>query len=80
MFVTPLSVYTWNYGHQLEELIGRPVSSGVVQSEAERFVKEALSVIPYVTSITNFKATQEDSKVTVEFTAITPYGNVTVTI
>lgn len=71
------SIYSDNYGHDLDTLIGQGFSVGLVTSEAKRLVEKCLSVNPHITGIQNFVANSEDDKLSVSFTAITDQGGVT---
>lgn len=42
------SVFSWSYGCELEELVGQPYQESTKRSEAERYVREALLVSPYI--------------------------------
>ena len=44
------SSYTWDYGCELEALVGQPYRQDTRRSEAVRYVEEALEVCPYITS------------------------------
>ncbi len=35
-------IYTWDYGVELEELISRPFDRAFIESEVQRYIKEAL--------------------------------------
>ena len=43
--------FSWSYGCELEALIGQPYQADTKRSEAERYVKEALLVSPYIRSV-----------------------------
>lgn len=72
--------YTRNYGNELESLINQGLSTGALRSELERYLKESLLVNPYVTGIRNIDISIDGSKASVSFTAITVYGEVTVSV
>lgn len=42
------SHFSWSYGCELENLIGQPYQAETKKSEAERYVKKALLVSPYI--------------------------------
>ena len=44
------SCFTWDYGCELESLIGQPYREDTRLSEAVRYVEEALTVSPYITA------------------------------
>lgn len=71
-------IYDWDYGHELEELIGQGFTEGLVESEAERYVREAVeyNLPDYVTELENVEVDFKGEQLTIVFRAITPYGEV----
>lgn len=45
------SVFDWSFGCELEELVGQPYQENTKRSEAERYVREALLVSPYIREV-----------------------------
>lgn len=45
------SIYTWDYGNEIENLIGKPYTPSLTKAEAERYIKEALEINPYILDI-----------------------------
>jgi hypothetical protein len=72
------SIYSDNYGHDLDSLIGQGFSSGMIESEAKRLVWECISINTHITGIENFSASSDGDTLTVEFTAITDQGGVSI--
>lgn len=75
-------IYSWGYGHELEGLVGKMYTPGLMQAEAERLVKEAIwpTLDGYVTDIRNLTIGFTDDVLSIEFTAVTPYGEVEVSV
>jgi hypothetical protein len=75
-------IYSWDYGHELEPLVGKRYSNAVIQSEAERLVKEAIwpTLEDYVTDIRNLAVSAEKDILCTDFTAVTPYGEVEISV
>lgn len=73
-------VFPWSYGHELETLIGKAYTQGYINSEAERFIKEAIekALDRYIRRLENFKVIFEDGKLYVYFKAVTIYGEMIV--
>ena len=69
--------FSWSYGCELEALIGQPYQADTKRSEAERYVKEALLVSPYIQSVRVSDPCFEGSTLhmTVELTTV--YGRET---
>lgn len=72
------SVYTWDYGTEVESLIGKPFTPAVKRSEAVRYVREALLVNPYIRAVRQVDVTFEDDALTIRCEAETIYGGVEV--
>ncbi len=75
-------IFDWDYGHELEGLIGQGYTQGYLNSEAERYVREAIeyNLKDYVTDVRNVNVSFDEGTLTIEFTAITPYGEVEVRV
>jgi len=71
-------IYSWDYGHELEELIGQGFSKELIESEAKRLVEEAIwpTLDGYVEDIKEFEVDFIDDVLSINFTVITPYGEV----
>jgi hypothetical protein len=74
-------IYSWDYGNELEELIGKG-SQSFIKSEAERLVKEAIwpTLNGYVEDIKNLEIDFKDDILIISFTAITPYGEARINV
>lgn len=70
------SIYSDDYGHNLDSLIGKGFSSGLIESDARRIVWECISLNPHITGIENFSTTYDGDTLTVSFTALTDQGEV----
>ena len=68
-------IYSWEYGHDLESLIGKGYSRDYMATEAERMVRECLTVNPYITDVDNFEFEQKEDHVTLKFMMITDFGD-----
>ncbi len=71
-------IYSWDYGNELEELIGQGFTQGYLNSEAERYVREAIeyNLDRYVTDISDMEISFTDSTLDISCTVITIYGEV----
>lgn len=45
------SIYSWDYGCEISELFGKNYTPALIKAEAERFLKEALMINPYITGV-----------------------------
>lgn len=71
------AAYTHNYGNELEGLIGYVEDAEIQQSEARRYIVEALMVNPYIQEVTDFTFERTAAGLAVTFTVITLYGRIT---
>ncbi|MBZ9615286.1 DUF2634 domain-containing protein [Clostridium estertheticum] len=72
--------YSWNYGNEFEDLINKGYSNEVLKSEIERCLKEALLISAYITSIQDISIVIDGSKVSVDFTIVTIYGEASISV
>lgn len=70
------SVYSWRYGNDTRDLIGRGYSKGFVDSEIQRMVRGAIlnNLSRYVTDLSNFEITFSDRLLSIRFRANTIYN------
>lgn len=70
-------VFPWDYGHELETLIGKAYTQGYVNSEAERYIKEAIerALSDYILRLDDLAVSFEEGVLYVDFKAVTIYGN-----
>lgn len=67
-------IYSWNYGIELEDLFGQPIS--FVLPELKRRITEALLQDTRITGVDNFSFETTKGKVYATFTVSTIYGDV----
>ena len=67
-------IYSWNYGVELNDLIGEPIS--FVIPELERRIKEALIQDDRVENVDNFEFQNIKGKVQCRLSVHTKYGNI----
>lgn len=65
-------IYSWNYGIELESLIGKDFD--FVWPEIKRRFKDALMRDDRITDVSNFKYTKKDDELLVEFEVVSDYG------
>ena len=68
------SCYSWDYGCELEQLVGQPYDQDTRRSEAVRYVREALEVCPYITSAQAEVEGLEGSVLRIRVQMTTVYG------
>lgn len=74
------SVFSWDFGCELEALVGQPYRADTKRSEAERYVREALLVSPYIREVQVTGLTFEGSTVHLTVDMTTVYGRASVCV
>lgn len=67
--------YSWDHGCELGTLIGQNYNPDYIESEAKRMIIEALSNEENIDDVTDFNISMGNDRLTVGFTAHTPYGD-----
>lgn len=67
-------IFTSDYGTELEELIGNKYTKGYTESEAIRFIREALVLNEYIRNVNIIDASFENDKLTVNINVDTVYS------
>ena len=67
-------IYSWDYGVELYDLIGKPVT--YVMSELPRRITEALTQDNRIDDVTDFEFKKRGKKLSVTFTVVTNMGNI----
>jgi len=71
-------IYTWDYGCEVESLIGQPFTDELKQAEAARYVRECLLINPYITGVSDVSVSFGDGTLNISCTIETVYGEVTI--
>jgi Protein of unknown function (DUF2634). len=66
--------YSWDYGSELETLIGDGYDTDYIESEVSRMVTDALSPNEDIEGIRDLACKFEDGRLIVSFTLVTVYG------
>ncbi len=67
-------VYDWSYGCEIKELIGKNYTKGLTESEAKRYIKEAILINPYIDDVNVLECKLKESTLTVSLDIDTIYG------
>lgn len=73
-------IYSWDYGQNLDELIGQGYDVGYTKSEVERRVIECLLVNNRITRCHSFDINLINDNLQINFTAETIFGEVTINV
>lgn len=72
------TIYSWNYGNELERLIGTNNYPEMIKSQMIRYISEAILTNPYINSISNITVSPDSDKINANFEVKTIYGNMEV--
>lgn len=73
-------IYTWDYGCELDGLIGSGYTEELQQSEAARYVRECLLVCPYLREVSDIKVMFGDGQLDIGCKLHTIYGEVNMNV
>lgn len=73
-------IYTWDYGCEIESLIGQPFTEELKISEAARYVRACLLISPYIIDVSDVEVIFGDSKLSISCTLKTVYGEVSLDV
>lgn len=73
-------IYSWDFGCEVENLIGQAFTPEVKQSEAIRYIREALEINPYITAVRQVSVELNGSVLTITCTVNTIYGEVELSV
>ena len=74
------SVYSWDYGSELMDLVGKAYTSSLTKEEAKRYIKEALLINPYILDVTVIDTSFSHGILSADIKIVTIYGESEVTI
>ena len=74
------SIYSWNYGSELMDLIGKAYTPSLTKEEAKRYIKEALLINPYILEVTVVDTSFNNGLLSADIKIVTIYGESEVTI
>ena len=69
------SVYSWNYGSELNSLIGSGYTLAAAELEAKRLIEECLMENPYIESIEAVTVEMQDDTLNITYSLSTIYGS-----
>lgn len=73
-------IYSWDYGSEVKELIGKNYTKALTESEAQRLIEECLLINPYITDIQVADTSFKDSILTCNVKVTTIYGDLEVSL
>ncbi len=73
-------IYSWDYGQDIEELIGKGYEKGFIESEVERRAQECLMINERIIRCHSFEISLINDQLNVNFTVDTTFGEVAVNV
>ena len=73
-------IYSWDYGVELESLIGTQFSEEFTEARARKMIEECLMENPNITDISNFRADFSGDTLTLMFDIGTEFGEEEMTV
>ena len=71
-------IYSWDYGSELEGLIGQSYTPNLTKAECIRYIKEALLINPYIRNVVNVAVSFEKGHLFIDAKLETVYGEMEV--
>ena len=68
------SIYSWDYGSELMDLIGKAYTPSLTKEEAKRYIKEALLINPYILEVTVVNTSFNNGLLSADIKLLTIYG------
>lgn len=68
-------IFSWDFGNELEDLIGKSYSIEYLETEIPRMISECLLMNQHINDVSNFDIKLDNDKLTIRFTVKTVYGN-----
>ena len=73
-------IYSWDYGCEINSLIGQNYTKGLTKSESERYIKEAILINPYIKDVKIIDINFSKDILSVSIQVDTIYGEVNVNV
>ena len=74
------SIYSWDYGSELMDLVGKAYTPSLTKEEAKRYIKEALLINPYILEVTVIDTDFKNDLLSADIKITTIYGESEVVI
>lgn len=73
-------MYSWDFGGELEKMMGKSYSPKIIKAEVTRAIEEALLINPYIKYVSQISTDFENGHLKVDCTINTIYGTERITI
>ena len=68
------SIYSWDYGSELMDLVGKAYTPSLTKEEAKRYIKEALLINPYILEVSVIDTSFNNGVLSADIKLLTIYG------
>ena len=68
------SIYSWDYGSELMDLVGKAYTPSLTKEEAKRYIKEALLINPYILEVNVVDTSFNNGILGADIKLLTIYG------
>lgn len=68
--------HSWNYGHELENLIGTCNDEDYIRTTAKEMIEECLTINEHITGIDEFDIKTDGDSLSCTFTVMTDFGEI----
>ncbi len=69
-------IYSWYYGNEVNNIVGKKTTKSLFYSEVKRYIEECLLVNENITGIKDLYIERDESKLDISFTVLTTFGEV----
>lgn len=73
-------IYSWDYGSEVKELIGKNYTKALTKAEAQRLIEECLIINPYIVDVQVVDTYFKETTLTCDIKITTIYGDLEVSI
>ena len=73
-------IYSWDYGTEVKELVGKNYTKALIEAEYKRLIEECLLINPYILEVEVVNTSFVDSALTCDIKITTIYGDMEVNI
>ena len=73
-------IYSWDYGTEVKELIGKNYTKALTKAEAQRLIEECLIINPYIVEVQVVDTDFKEATLTCDIKITTIYGDLEVSI
>ena len=73
-------IYSWDYGTEVKELIGKNYTKALTKAEAQRLIEECLIINPYIVDVRVVDTYFKENTLTCDIKITTIYGDLEVSI